>query len=78
MIDRQQIEKKVQDKKLRDRWSFIIFILLVVACSIIHYYQVHHAPSGAPATEQVSQRPAHGGNTLPGSNKPAAANRPEK
>lgn len=77
MIDQEQINKKVHGKRLRNRWSFTIFVLLVLACFIIHHYQGKHAaPSAAGKVRQ--EQPVATGNTLPGTTAPATANRPAR
>lgn len=77
MIDQEQINKKVQGKKLRNRWSFTIFVLLVLACFIIHHYQSKHAATGAVDAARQEQ-PVATGNTLPGTTDPATANKPAR
>lgn len=77
MIDQQQINKKVQDKKLRNRWSFTIFVLLVLACFVIHHYQSRHAATVQTRSARQEQ-PVATGNTLPGTTAPATANRPAR
>lgn len=59
MEEKKYIDEKMRQHHRRNTWSFIMFLLLVTACFVMHAWQVkhHHVQPKPVAVERVTAKP---------------------